>query len=146
MTEEDTLPKLNNMGIKRVQGIVGAILYYARAVHSRLLVGLSKIGAQQASATEQTAAAIDQLLDHVATYPNNGITYRASGMVLEAHPYTGFNNVSKARSRAEAHTFLSENDPMPKWNGAILTISQIIKFLMSSAPEEELGALYTTAK
>ena len=58
VAEEYTSPKLNNMGIKRVQGIVGALLYYARAYHNRLIVGLSAIGAQQASATEQTAAAI----------------------------------------------------------------------------------------
>ena len=73
--EEDAIPKLNNEGIKRVQDIVGALLYYAWAVHNRLLVGLSAIVAQQVSATEQTAAAIDQILDHVATYPNDGITY-----------------------------------------------------------------------
>ena len=146
MAEEDTIPKLNNEGIKRVQAIVGALFYYARSVHNRLLVGLSAIGSQQASATEQTATAIDQLLDHVATYPNNGITYRASDMILAAHSYDRFNNESKVCSRAGAHIFLSENNPKPEWNGAILTISQIIKFVMSSAAETELGALYITAK
>ena len=75
VAEEDTSPKLNNVGIKRVQGIVCALLYYSHAFHNRLLVGLIKIGAQQASTTEQTAEAIDQLLDRVATYPNNRITY-----------------------------------------------------------------------
>ena len=68
--EEDTSPKLNNEGIKSVQAIVGAILYHAKEFHNRLLVSLSAIGSQQASATEQTTAAIDQVLDHVATYPH----------------------------------------------------------------------------
>ena len=107
---------------------------------------MSAIGAQQASATEQTAAATDQLLDHVATYPNYGITYRASDMVLVAHSDAGFNNESKACSRAGAHIFLSENDSTPKWNGDILTIAQIIKFVMSSAAEAELGVLHIMAK
>ena len=111
------------MGIKRVQGIVGALLYHDRAVHNRLLVGLIAIGAQQASATEKTTVAIDQILDHVTTYPNNGITYRASDMVLETHSDAGFNNQFKSRSRAGAHLLLSENDPTSKWNGDILTIS-----------------------
>ena len=75
VAEEDTIPKLNNEGIKRVQDIVRALLYYSQAFHIRLLVGLSAIGAQQAAATEQTAASVDQILDYVATYPNNGITY-----------------------------------------------------------------------
>ena len=51
VAEEYTSPKLNNEGIKRVHAIVGAILYYSRAVHNRLLVGLSAIGDQQAEAT-----------------------------------------------------------------------------------------------
>ena len=146
VAEEDTSPKLNNEGIKRVQDIVGALLYYAREVHKRLLLGMSAIGARQASATEQTTSAIKQILDYVATYPNDGITYRSSDIILAAHPDAGFNNESKARSRAGAHIFLSENAPTPEWNGAILTIAQIIKFLMSSAAEAELCALYITAK
>ena len=146
MVEEDTIPELNNEGIKRVQAIVGTLVYYARVVHNRLLVGLSAIGAQQVSATEQTAAAIYQILDHVATYPNYGITYQASDTILASHSDYGFNNESKARSRAGSHICLSENDPNPKWNGDILTIAQIIKFVMSSATEAGLGAIYITAK
>ena len=67
-------------------------------------------------------------------------------MILESHSDAGFNNKSKARSRDGAHLFLSENDQTLKRNGAILTIAQIIKFVMSSADEAELGALYITAK
>ena len=65
--EYDTSPKLTDAGIKRVQAIVDTLLYYARAINNKLLVGLSTIGAQQAAATEKTAAAFDQLLDHIAT-------------------------------------------------------------------------------
>ena len=75
MAEEGTRRKLNNEGIKRVQAIVGTLLHYARAVHNRLMVGLSAIGPQQAATTGQTAAATDQILDYVATYPMDGITY-----------------------------------------------------------------------
>ena len=49
--EDDTTPPLDSQGKKRVQGIVGALLYYAQAVDNKLLVGLSAIGSQQASAT-----------------------------------------------------------------------------------------------
>ena len=105
----------------------------------------STIGAHQASATEKNTAAIDQILDHVATYPNDGITYQSSAMILASHSDAGFNNDSKACSCAEAHIFLSENDPTPEWNRAILTITQIIKLVMSSAAEVGLGALYMTS-
>ena len=123
-----------------------APLYYARVVNNRILVGISAIGAQQVAATEQTVAAIDQLLDHVATYPDYEIIYRASDMILAAHSDTGLNNDSKARSRAGADIFLSEDEPTPKRNGAVLAIAQIMKLAMSLVAEVELGALYITAK
>ena len=67
-------------------------------------------------------------------------------MILAAHSDAVFNNEPNARSRAGSHIFLSENDPKPEWNGAIPTNSQIIKFVMSSATEAGLGAIYITAK
>ena len=86
------------------------------------------------------------MLDYLATYPSDGLTYRASDMILAAHSDAGFHNESKGRSRAGAHIFLSEDDPTPAWNGPILSIAAIIKFVMSSAAEAEMGALYITAK
>ena len=67
MQPTDTSPPLNKKGIKIIQGIVGTLLYVGRAVNNKLLVALSAIGAQQAAATEDTAAAIEQLLYYVAT-------------------------------------------------------------------------------
>ena len=122
-------------GIKRIQGIVGALLYVGRAVNNKLLVALSAIGSQQAAATEDTAAEIEQFLDYVATYPNEGIIFRKSDMILAAHADAGFHNKSRARSRAGAHIYLSENGPKPKLNGPVLTISQIIKTVRASATE-----------
>ena len=41
---------------------------------------------------------------------------------------------------------MSNNDENPPNNGAVLNISQIIKNVMSSAAEAELGALFLNAK
>ena len=87
-----------------------------REFKNKLFVALSKIGIQQASAIEEIAAAIEQLLNYVATYPDDGILFRKSYMILAAHAYAGFLNKSKARSTAVAHIFLSENEPIPKIN------------------------------
>ena len=67
-------------------------------------------------------------------------------MVLCEHYDAGFHNESKGRSRAGAHIFLSENDTIPQWNGPVLTLAKIIKFVMSSASESELGAMFITAQ
>ena len=66
-------------------------------------------------------------------------------MILCAHADAGFLNETNARSRAGAHIFLSENYPFPRFNGAVLSIAQIIKFGMASAAESELAALFITA-
>ena len=72
--------------------------------------------------------------------------YRKSGMQLAAHSDAGYLNEAKDRNRASAHTCSSESVPIPAFNGAVTTISQIIKYVMSSAAEAELAALFLTAK
>ena len=146
LPEADTSPPLDEAGIKRIQGIVGSLLYYARAVDNKLLATLSAISAQQSKATKNTEKAVTQLLDYVATYPNDGITYRASNMILAAHSDASYLTEPNSRSRAGAHIFLTENDPIPRQNGLVQTISQVIKYVKASAAEAELAALYTTAR
>lgn len=124
---------------------MGSLLYYAQAVDNKLLVALSAISSQQPKATENTARAAHQLLDYVATYPSDGITYRASSMILAAHSDASFLTETGSRSRSGAYIFLSEDDPIPRRNGPILTNATIIKFVMALAAEAELAALYLTA-
>ena len=107
MEPTDDSPPMNDKGIKIFEGILGALIYIGIAVNNKLLVALSAIGAQQAAATEDTKYAIGQLLDYVATYPDDGILFRKSDMILAAHADAGFLNESKSRSRSGAHIFLS---------------------------------------
>ena len=113
---------------------------------NKLLVRLSVIGSQQAASTQRTNVEINQIFDYCATYPANGILYRSRDMVLCAHSDAGFHNESKVRSRVGAHIFLSDNDAMSRCNSPVLTLAQIIKFVMSSASEAELGAIFMTAQ
>ena len=107
MQPADNTPPLDDKRIKIIQGIVGALLYVGRAVNKKLLVALSAIGAQQVAATEETADVIEQLLDYVATYSDDGILFRKFYMILAAHAGAGFLNKSKSRSRAGTSIFLS---------------------------------------
>ena len=45
----------------------------------------SAIAAHQEAPAENMLAEINKLLNYVATYPANGITYQASKMILAAH-------------------------------------------------------------
>jgi hypothetical protein len=144
-SEVDASEILDKHRKRRIQEIVGLLLYYAGAVDNKLLVALSATVARQAYATVATEQAVHLLLDYVATYLADGIVYRSSDMILCAHPDAGFLNETNSRSRAGAHIFLSENDPIPRFNGAVLSIAQIIKFVMASVAESELAALFITA-
>jgi hypothetical protein len=136
----DASPKHN------MQEIVGSLLYYARAVDTKLLVALSAIATHQVKATVATEQAVDLLLDYVATYPYANIVYQASNMILCAHANAGSLNKTDSPNRAGAHVYLSEDDPFPQFNGAILSITQIIKFIMALAAESELAVLFTIAQ
>ena len=67
-------------------------------------------------------------------------------MILAAHSDAAYLNVSRSRSHSGAHIMLSENTPVPSINGPVLTISQIIKNVMSSTAEAELSGLFICAK
>ena len=67
-------------------------------------------------------------------------------MVLAIHSDASYLTEPNARSRAGGHFFMSNNAPFPPNNGAVLNIAQIIKAVMTSAAEAEMGALYINAR
>jgi hypothetical protein len=67
-------------------------------------------------------------------------------MILCAPADAGFLNETNYRSHAGAHIFLSENKPFPHFKCAVLSIAQIIKFVMVSTAKSELAALFVTAR
>jgi hypothetical protein len=143
--DEDISALLDYAHKHHIQDIIGSLLYYAHAVDNKLLMALNAIAAKQSKATVTMEQAVHLLLDYVTTYPNNGIIYCASDMILCAHADAGFLNEAQSRSHARAHIVLSENDPYPHFNGAVLSIAKIIKFVMASAAESKLAALFITA-
>jgi hypothetical protein len=145
-SEADTSDLLEDHHKRRIQEIIGLLLYYARAVDNKLLVALSAIAARQSYATVATEQAVHLLFDYVAIYPSDGIIYQSSDMILCAQADAGFLNETNSRSWAGAHIYLSKNDPFPRFNGAVLSIAQIIKFVMASAAEAELAALFVSAR
>ena len=52
----------------------------------------------------------------------------------------------KVRSRAGGHFFLASDVPIPANNGAVLNTANLIKTVMSSAVEAEMGAIFLNAR
>jgi hypothetical protein len=67
-------------------------------------------------------------------------------MVICVHADAGYLNKTQSHSRAGAHIFLSKDNPLPGFNGTVLTTATIIKFVMALAAEAELAALFIATR
>jgi hypothetical protein len=142
---DDSVP-LDKLGKKFIQEVTGVFLFLARAVDATMLTPLSALASEQATPTEKTMQDCLQFLDYAASQDEAIVTYRASDMKLAIHSDASYLSEPKARSRAGGHMFMAGSEEIPINNGAVLNISQIIKAVMSSAAEAELGALFINAK
>jgi hypothetical protein len=140
---DDTTPPLDAKQIKRLQQVIGTLLFYARAVDPTMLVALGTLAAAQSQGTEATADALTRLLNYAAIHPDAQIRYKASDMTLHVHSDASYLSVAKARSRVGGHFYLSTkpNCPtkppptQPPSNGAVHTVCNILKNVMSLATE-----------
>jgi hypothetical protein len=130
-----------------IQKFTGSVLYYARAVDPTILMPLNDIATEQTKATENTQAAKNQMLDYLATHPDATIRYHASEMILNIHSDASYLSVSNARSRLGGLFFLGNKSPEQETlNGSILNFAAIIKNVVASAAESEVGACFHNAQ
>ncbi len=142
----DEAPQLDKVGKKFIQEVVGVFLFFARAVDSTMLTPLSSLTSKQASPTKLTMEKCLQFLDYTATQDDAILTYKASAMILAIRSNASYLSEPKAQRRAGSHMFMAGDDGILINNSAVLKILQIIKSVMSSATEAELGALFINAK
>ena len=85
------------------------------------------------------------LLDCAASQEEAVMTYHASNMVLEYHKDDLYLIEPGSHSRTGGHFTLSNDATMPENNGVMLNIAQMIKTVMTSAVEEEIGSMFINA-
>jgi hypothetical protein len=143
---------LNKDEITRLQEVIGVFLYYGRAIDNTMLVALGTLAAAQAHGTQATAKAAVHLLNYAATHPDASIQYHASDMCLHVHSDASYLSESQARSRAGGFFFLSNKpssdptSPAPPINAPIHIVSNILRNVMASATEAEVGACFHNAQ
>jgi hypothetical protein len=111
-----------------------------------MLAALGSIATQQANQTENMMKKVQKILDYVSTHPDAIVTYHVSDMVFPGHSNTLYLSKSKAHCQAGGCLFMSNNTAKPPNNGIILTIALIIKAVMPSVEEAEVGALYINCR
>jgi hypothetical protein len=87
------------------------------------------------------------MLDYLATHPDATIRYHASDMILHIHSDASYLSVSNARSRLGGLLFLGNKSPeQDTLNGSILNVAAVIKNVVASAAESEVGACFHNAQ
>jgi hypothetical protein len=144
---KDETPSLTAKQCLTIQKVTGSVLYYARAVDPTVLMPLNDIATEQTKATEKTQAVTNQLVYYLATHPDAAIRYHASDMILHIHSDASYLSVSNARSRLGGMFFLGNKSPEPDTlNGSILNVTSVIKNVVASAAESEVGACFHNAQ
>jgi hypothetical protein len=145
-TTTDDSPPLDKHGTKRLQEIIGTFLYYGRAIDNTMLVALNELGTAQAHETEATARATIKLLNYAATYPDAKIRFTASAMVYRLHADASYLTAPKARSRVGGYHYLSDDTEDPPDNAPIHADVHILRNVMASVAEAEVGGLFHNAQ
>jgi hypothetical protein len=141
-------PALSEKDVDKLQQLTGTLLYYARAVDPTLIMQINVLASEQPNATEVTADKVIKLLNYCNTQQETKICYHASAMILHIHSDTSYLSENEAKSTAGEFCYMgnaTKNDKQLT-NGAILIVSKVLKHVMSSAAEAELGAVFINAK
>lgn len=146
LTAEDVSPALTPAAAKRIQEIVGSLLFYARGVDPTILPTVNLLASLQSSPTQDVADIADRLLQYCSRYPNNELVYHACDMTLFIQVDASYLSRSKARSVAGGICYLSNQGQPEHINGAIHAVSSIIPSVVASAAEAEYAALFMLAQ
>ncbi len=116
-----------------------------RAADLTVLMALSIIASKQAQGTKNTMQT-KQLLDYLATPLDTTVQFHASDMILNTHSNASYLSKANAHSQTCGHFFMGwkPNPTQPiQLNGAFFTLCAILWFVVASAAEAELGALFS---
>ena len=141
---DETSP-LGQGQIRFIQRAVGKLLYYARAVDPTMLHAINDISLSASKGTEATLDATMFLLNYAHTHQNAEVIFRKSDMILHVDSDAAYLVAPEARSRAGGYQYLGNTDGT-LFNGPVLVLAKVIKNVMASATEAELGALYMNAQ
>ena len=146
LATEDTSAALTQAAAKRIQEIVGSLLFYARGVDPTILPTVNLLASLQSSPTQNVADIADRLLLYCSRYPNNELVYHACDMTLFIQVDASYLSRSNARSVAGGICYLGNKGQPEQINGAIHAISTIIPSVVASAAEAEYAALFMLAQ
>jgi hypothetical protein len=109
---------------------------------------INVLASEESNATEVTADKVIKLLNYCNTHPETKISYHASDMILHIHSEASYLSENEAKIRAGGFFYMGSSTTTDQkiTNGEILIVSKVLKHVMSSAAEAEIGAVLINAK
>ena len=140
----DESPLLDATGVKLVQSIIGTFLWYCRVVDHTGLVKLGQLSQEITTASENTMAKAQHLLQYFASNPIATIEYKASDMILRLHSDASYLSEPRAGSRLGGISYLGRqgDEDLPPSNGLIDVMCCRSDVVVASACEAEWAAIY----
>jgi hypothetical protein len=127
--EPDQSPPIAPNRVRRLQQIVGTLLYYVCANDSTMFAELSSLVSAQPSTSDKKSIPI--ALDYNATNPETSVSYQPSKIILNIHSSGSYLSETQDCSRAGGIFFMSDkrsnNNPISTLNGAIHVKRKIMK-------------------
>ena len=99
---------LDKKDTRRIQSIVGTMLYYARSVDPTMLRVINEILRVQSRPTRDTEEKAIMLLDYASTCLNAILRYKASNMVLHVDSDAAYLTMPESRSCCAGRFCLSD--------------------------------------
>jgi hypothetical protein len=148
VSETTPSPALSEKEVNKSKQLTDTLLYYARAVDPTLIMPINVLASEQSNTTEETTDKVIKILNYCNTHPETKIRYHASDMILHIHSHASYLSENEAKSRAGGLLYMGNTAQNDKklTNSAILIVSKVLKHVMSSAAEAEIGAVFINAK
>jgi hypothetical protein len=146
--DETISPALSDKDVNKLQQLTGKLLYYTRDVDPTLIIRINVLASEQSKAIEVTADKVIKLLKYCNTHLETKIRYHASDMILNMHSDASYLSENEAKSRAGGFFYMGSDTKTNKklTNGEILIVSKVLKHVMSSAAEAEIGEVFINSK
>jgi hypothetical protein len=146
--DKTSSPALSDKDVNKLQQLTGTLLYYARVVDPTLIMPINVLASEQSNATEVTPDKVVKLLNYCNTHPETKIRYHAYDMILHIHSDDSYLSENEAKSRSGGFFYMGSNTKTDKklTNGPILIISKVLKHVIYSAAEAEIGAVFINTK
>ena len=145
-------PLLSPIGVQNMQRVVGSFLYDARAINNTIHPALNDIGSQQSKPTQNTNNDADILMDYLHTHPNAKLRFHKSDIQLHIDSDAVYLVAPRAKSRVTGYYYMSnkqeniQQGEQPQHNAPIHVECVLLKHVVSSSAEAEIGALFHNTK